>query len=219
MLDFQTPVMDADDVGLGLAPKTGQKPRRSGAKLFLDFAGAIILLVPFAMVACLLILLNPFFNRGPLWFVQDRMEYQCQPFAAIKFRTMRAAHGRDRGAFDALETERITVLGRLMRKIRIDELPQIINVLRGEMSLIGPRPDAYTHAKVYLQTIPGYRQRHDVLPGISGLAQTEIGYVDGLDGVRRKVDADLYYLANPGLGMELWIIWRTCVVVLSRRGA
>ena len=124
-----------------------------------------------------------------------------------------------RGAFDALETDRINFLGRLIRGTRIDELPQIINVLRGEMSLIGPRPDSYDHACVYVREIPGYADRHHVMPGISGFAQTEVGYVDGLDGIKRKVAADTYYIANASFWFDLWITWRTLHVVLARRGA
>ncbi len=219
MLDFHTSLMDVDTSDVGFADAPHDLPPRTGAKQFLDVVGAIILLVPLTAIAAVLFVLNPFFNHGPLWFVQERMGYRCQPFTAIKFRTMTAPRGPDRGAFDALETERITMLGRIMRKIRLDELPQIINVLRGEMSLIGPRPDAYDHASVYLTAIPGYRRRHDVMPGISGLAQTEVGYVDGLEGVRRKVDADLRYIASRSFRLELWIVWRTIVVVLTRRGA
>ena len=219
MLDFQTSLLDADDIDISYSRPAPRMPRRTALKVAFDLSGSVVLLLPMMMVAGLLLLLNPFFNPGPLWFVQDRMGYRCRRFAAIKFRSMTAPRGPHRGAFDALETERITFLGRIIRKSRIDELPQIINVLRGEMSLIGPRPDALDHAKVYLQTVPGYRRRHDVMPGITGLAQTEVGYVDGLAGLRRKVEVDLRYMANPTLKLEMWIVWRTIVVVLTRRGA
>lgn len=158
-------------------------------------------------------------NAGPLVFRQERMGYQCKPFTALKFRSMLSVTRNARGAFDALETDRITVLGHLIRKTRIDELPQVLNVLRGEMSLIGPRPDSYDHACVYVREIPGYAARHQVMPGISGFAQTEVGYVDGLEGVKRKVAADTYYIANATFRFDLWIFWRTLCVVLARRGA
>lgn len=113
----------------------------------------------------------------------------------------------------------IARLGSVLRKTRLDELPQVINVIRGEMSLIGPRPDFYEHALVYLQTVPGYRERHAVLPGISGYAQIEVGYVDGLDGLRDKVAADLVYVRNASFRFDLWFTWRTLSVVLGRHGA
>ncbi|WP_322891592.1 MULTISPECIES: sugar transferase [unclassified Yoonia] len=189
------------------------------SKRVFDRAVAMALLMVLVPVGAVLVVLNPFLNAGPLIYRQDRMGYQCRRFAAFKFRTMRRAKGRERGAFDALEADRITVLGRFLRRSRLDELPQIINVLRGEMSLIGPRPDSYDHACVYLRDIAGYAERHSVRPGISGLAQTEVGYVDGIDGIRRKVAADLHYIAHASFRLDLWIAWRTIGVVLARKGA
>jgi lipopolysaccharide/colanic/teichoic acid biosynthesis glycosyltransferase len=184
-----------------------------------DIVVAVILLAVLVPVALALILCNPFLNAGPLIYRQDRMGYQCRVFSAYKLRTMRAQTGLTRGAFDALERDRITLLGRVLRRARIDELPQIINVLRGEMSMIGPRPDSYDHACVYLREVAGYSARHAMRPGISGLAQTEVGYVDGLDGIRRKVAADLHYIAHASFRLDLWIAWRTLQVVLLRKGA
>ncbi len=118
-----------------------------------------------------------------------------------------------------LEINRITKLGRILRKMRIDELPQIINVIRGEMSFIGPRPDYYEHACYFLKEVPGYRERHVVRPGMSGLAQTVVGYVEGSEATKKKVQADLYYITNANLRLELWLIWRTIVVVFAKAGA
>lgn len=187
--------------------------------MLFDLGVSLILLVPLAFVTGLLFILNPLLNAGPVVFRQTRMGKGCQPFTAIKFRTMSVKTGVTRGAFDALETDRISRLGQILRKTRIDELPQIINVLRGEMSLIGPRPDSFDHAIVYLRDVPGYAQRHRILPGISGYAQTEVGYVDDLDGVREKVVADLYYLRHATLQFDLWIAWRTLCVVFGCRGS
>lgn len=217
MFDFHSDIRGFDDPRQSTA--TQRTLRIASSKRLFDIAGALLLLAPLTGFVLTLCCLNPFLNQGPLWFVQKRMGYRCRPFMAVKFRSMTAAAGGDRGAFDRLETDRITALGQFLRKTRIDELPQIINVLRGEMSLIGPRPDSYDHAQVYLETVPGYRQRHQILPGISGYAQTEIGYVDGLDGLRRKVRADLYYAAHATLRFDLWITWRTLLVVFLRRGA
>lgn len=214
MFDFQAN-LNSDECFEKIFQATDPRPI---AKRCFDYVCATLLLVPLALLASMLMVVNPFLNRGPLWFVQDRMGHRCQRFRAIKFRTMTVADGGHRGAFDGLEKDRITVLGRILRKSRIDELPQIINILRGEMSLIGPRPDAYAHALIYTQSIPGYRARHEAIPGISGLAQTEVGYVDGRAGVHRKVAADLRYIANVSLRLELWIVWRTLVVVMTQRG-
>ncbi len=219
MLDFHSDAIELDDLSFQSA-KTGLgRYRMPVAKLLFDRFLALLLLVPLAFIALALVVLNPFLNAGPLLFVQDRMGLGCRSFTAIKFRTMTQHKDAARGAFDALEIDRITTLGHIMRKTRIDELPQIINVLRGEMSLIGPRPDSYDHARVYLRAVPGYAERHQVMPGISGFAQTEVGYVDGLEGVHRKVAADRHYIANATFRFDLWIAWRTLVVVLTRQGA
>jgi lipopolysaccharide/colanic/teichoic acid biosynthesis glycosyltransferase len=184
-----------------------------------DIVVSVALLPALLTVALALLVLNPLFNRGPLFFVQERMGRGCRPFRAWKFRSMVPVSEIDRGAFDALDTHRITSLGRVLRRSRLDELPQVLNVLRGEMSLIGPRPDYLAHALVYLETVPGYRERHQVLPGISGYAQIELGYVDGVKGVQAKVDADLEYVRHASLFLDLWIAWRTLQVMLAREGA
>ena len=189
------------------------------AKRGFDLLGAGVLLLPLALAALVLLGLNPWLNRGRLFFVQERMGQHGRPFRALKFRTMAAAAAIERGAIDPLDRHRITPLGHLLRRARVDELPQVLNVLRGEMSLIGPRPDYLPHAQVYCDTVPGYRERHAVKPGISGYAQTEVGYVDGPEGVRAKVEADLHYVRNAGLRLDLWIAWRTLAVVLGRQGA
>lgn len=212
----------------------GQKPRnpavlpvappkvswlyKAGKRSF-DLVCSALLLLPLTCTALALLVLNPFLNNGPLFFIQDRMGRDCRPFRAWKFRSMVPPGVARRGPFDPLEHDRITRLGRFLRKSRIDELPQIFNVLRGEMSLVGPRPDALDHAKVYVSQIAGYRERHAILPGISGFAQTEVGYVEGLEGVRHKVAADLFYLRHASLRFDLWIAWRTVQVVLLRKGA
>lgn len=188
-----------------------------GKRVF-DVVLSLLFLPPLLLIALGLLLLNPLFNRGPLLYTQARMGRHCQPFTAVKFRTMLAASGPLRGPDEPLERHRITRLGRFLRKSRLDELPQVFNVLKGEMSLIGPRPDALYHAQEYIEIIPGYRERHAVRPGISGLAQTEIGYAEGIEATRRKVRADLYYIEHSGLAMEAYIFLRTIQTVLGRRG-
>jgi lipopolysaccharide/colanic/teichoic acid biosynthesis glycosyltransferase len=204
---------------LTFAPTTGSRSAYGIAKRGFDVAGALVLLVPLLLAALVLLVLNPALNRGGLFFVQERMGRGCRPFRAWKFRTMAAASAIERGAFDPLDRHRITPLGQLLRRSRVDELPQVLNVLRGEMSLIGPRPDYYPHACVYAEQVPGYRERHAVRPGISGYAQTEVGYVDGLDGLRAKVAADLHYVRHASWRLDLWIAWRTLAVILGRHGA
>ena len=188
-----------------------------GAKLCADFAGAVVMLPLIFVLAVLLSGLNPLFNPGPLLFRQDRMGQHGRIFKALKFRTM--AHASDhRGPLDPVEADRIPRLGHVLRRMGLDELPQAINILRGEMSLIGPRPDCVRHARIFLETIPEYRQRLSVRPGISGFAQITLGYAVGLEATREKVQADLDYITRAGFALDLWITWRTILNVAFARG-
>ena len=116
-------------------------------------------------------------------------------------------------------TNLVTRLGAVLRKTRLDELPQILNVLRGDMSLIGPRPDCFHHARKFVRVVPGYRERHNVRPGISGLAQVTFGYAQGVDATVAKVNADLHYIRNASFAMDMKVFFRTIVTVLMFRGS
>ena len=190
------------------------------AKWLLEVGFTTVILLPSTLIIALaLLVLNPFFNPGPLFYTQKRMGRDCRPFRALKFRTMDVRIRDPRGPDDPVDSDRITPLGRLLRKSHFDELPQILNVYRGEMSLIGPRPDTFRHAQHYLRIIPGYRARHMVRPGISGLAQIQLGYAEGVAATRAKTSADLDYIARANLRLDLWIFWRTIVAVIRLRGA
>jgi lipopolysaccharide/colanic/teichoic acid biosynthesis glycosyltransferase len=185
--------------------------------LFCVAAGLPVMLV----LAALLLVLNPVFNPGPLFFFQKRMGYGGQPFVMWKFRTMRPC-GRGlavRGAQEALEEDRITPLGGILRRIRLDEVPNLVNVWKGEMSIIGPRPDAWEHSVHFIASVPRYDQRFRAKPGITGLAQVRGGYADCLRSVGRKARFDHHYVRNARTRLELYILWRTIVVILTGRGA
>ena len=189
------------------------------AKRLFDVAGSLVLLPLLGLSVMSLLILNPFLNPGRLLFIQKRMGRECRPFYAIKFRSMRATDAIERGPNDPVEVQRITILGKFLRRSRLDELPQILNVIFGEMSLIGPRPDYYSHAIDYLKNIPGYRERHVVRPGISGLAQVDLGYVEGTEATRKKVNADHHYINEAGFVQEGALVVKTIVTVLARAGA
>lgn len=199
-----------------------QPDRRRLSKIIFDDALALMLLLPLALTGLVLLLLNPLLNPGKLVFRQTRMGQGCQPITVYKFRTMAPAGDHvaapRRGPFDPPEVQRIGRFGALLRKTRLDELPQVINVLRGEMSLIGPRPDLYAHAEAYAAAIPGYAERHSAMPGITGYAQVTVGYVATAEDVARKVAADHAYIRRESLVLDLWITYRTIAVVLARKG-
>ena len=180
---------------------------------------ALPLLLPFLVLVGLIIRLD---SRGPILFRQERMGYRGQPFVMIKFRTM--AHARE---VDDLRSEaitrdgddRVTRVGRFLRRYRIDELPQVINILRGEMSWIGPRPEAVPLSKWYEAELPFYRYRHIVRPGITGWAQVNQGHVADVEDVLWKLHYDFYYIKNFGFWLDILIVARTVKTVLSGFGA
>ena len=178
-----------------------------------------LLLIPLLFIVSIIVLfLNYFFNSGSLFFIQDRMGKDCSVFSAIKFRTMMSVKEITRKYDDPIETDRITSFGKILRKSRIDELPQILNVLKGEMSLIGPRPDYYNHALEYLKNVNGYRERHIIRPGITGLSQIRLGYAEGLEATVKKVSVDNYYIQNVNYNIEFKIIGNTILTIIRGMG-
>ena len=152
---------------------------------------------------------------------QDRRQEFAygKPFVLYKFRTMRV-DAESQGARLAVPGDpRVTPVGRFLRLTRLDELPQLWNVLRGDMSLVGPRPERPEFIETLSQHIPGYLQRLGLKPGLTGLAQILNGYDNNLAGFRRKVALDLLYLQNCCLWNDLKILWRTIGVVLTGKGA
>lgn len=184
-----------------------------------DIAAALFALNIILSVALVLLVLNPVANPGPLFFRQRRMGQGGRPFMLIKFRTMSVGPSDIRAHDAPLEVERITPLGHILRKYRIDELPNFLNVLRGEMSVVGPRPDAIDHAWIYAQIVPYYRERYTRKPGITGLAQVRSGYADTARAVCRKARYDKFYGRRASFWLDLFILRKTVGVVLSGFGA
>ena len=120
--------------------------------------------------------------------------------------------------FKLKEDPRITPLGNMLRKSSLDELPQLINVLKGDMSLIGPRPDYYIHALEYVKIVEGYRDRHIIRPGITGLSQIRLGYAEGLEATAKKASIDNYYIQHVNYIIELKIIGNTLITILRGLG-
>ena len=187
-------------------------------KRIFDILVSLILLPFLFVIGIILFLLNRFFNPGELFFIQERMGKDCKVFFAIKFRSMSPTKEITRKYYDPVETNRITPLGRVLRKIRIDELPQVLNVLKGEMSLIGPRPDYYVHALEYLNNIEGYRERYSIRPGITGLSQVRLGYAESLEAATNKTVVDNYYINNIGYIIDFKILLSTILIVISGLG-
>lgn len=182
-----------------------------------DVLAAIALLPFLALAILVLLVLNPRRNPGPLFFAQTRVGRNGMPFRLVKFRTM--VGDQDAIKFADQEQSRITPFGMALRNKRVDELPQILNVLRGEMSFVGPRPEQVPFVEEYCAKIPAYAERHLVRPGISGLAQVEHGYTSDVKGTRGKLKYDLIYIRQSGFRMEAYVIWRTLITIISGFGA
>ena len=181
-------------------------------------AVALIALTPLLVLVAALIRLD---SRGPVFFVQRRYGFNQQPFRIIKFRTMRTL---DDGAVvpQAIPDDpRLTRIGRWLRRWNIDEIPQLFNVLTGDMSLVGPRPHALSHDREYERRISLYARRHNVKPGITGWAQINgfRGATDTEEKMRKRVEYDLFYIDNWSLWLDLKIIARTVLSSTAYRNA
>jgi lipopolysaccharide/colanic/teichoic acid biosynthesis glycosyltransferase len=180
---------------------------------------AVPLLLPVMLIVALLIRLD---SAGPVLFRQERMGYRGEHFSMFKFRSMRAAAEMPDPRAAAMTRDddaRVTRLGRHLRRYRIDELPQVINILKGEMSWIGPRPEAVPLSHWYESELPFYRYRHIVRPGITGWAQVKQGHVADVEDVLWKLQYDFYYIKNFSFWLDLLIVARTIRTVLSGFGA
>jgi Undecaprenyl-phosphate glucose phosphotransferase len=190
-------------------------------KRFFDLlfaALALLAMTPLLLVVAILIKLD---SPGPIFFVQRRYGFNQQPFRIIKFRTMRALED---GAFVAQATRddpRLTRVGRWLRRWNIDEIPQLFNVLTGDMSLVGPRPHALSHDHDYERRISLYARRHNVKPGITGWAQINgyRGEIDTDEKIRSRVEHDLFYIDNWSLWLDLKIMARTVLSPTAYRNA
>ncbi len=183
-----------------------------------DLLFSLLLGVPALLLAPWIALAIRLDSPGPILFVQQRMGYRGKAFWMFKFRSMSVSH-EGKGFTEHADEQRITKVGRFLRKTRLDELPQLLNILRGDMSFIGPRPESMTLAKWYCRDVPLFRIRHMVRPGISGWAQVNQGYAAGVEAVTEKVRYDLYYIKNLTIWLDLVVVMKTIIVMLSGRGA
>ncbi len=171
-----------------------------------------ILSVPFVFIG------NLFLNKGPLFYVQKRVGQYGNEFKIYKFRSM-IVDAESSGAMMASRNDsRITPFGRILRMFRIDELPQIMSVVKGDMQFIGPRPERKVFVNQLNQLLPFYNVRHLISPGITGWAQVKYKYGENLEDSVRKLEYDLYYIKNRSITLDLRIIFKTVTTVLFSRG-
>jgi lipopolysaccharide/colanic/teichoic acid biosynthesis glycosyltransferase len=191
-------------------------------KALVDFLVALTLLPLALLVMALVAIAIRLDGPGSIYFRQKRVGHAGKPITVLKFRTMRAfAVGDDDRVLAVTKDgdDRITRVGGFLRRSRLDELPQIINILKGEMSWIGPRPEASVLSTWYTGEIPFYRYRHVVKPGISGWAQVNQGHVAGVDEVHRKLQYDFYYIKYFSPWLDSLIAFSTVRTILTGFGS
>lgn len=176
--------------------------------------GAIFSL-PIAVVTAVLIKLD---SRGPILYRQERVGKNGQPFTLMKFRSMRTDAEKDGPIWASQTDDRTTRIGRIIRKIRVDEIPQFWNILKGEMSFVGPRPERPHFVRQLAQEIPYYEQRHLIAPGLTGWAQIKYPYGASIEDARQKLQYDLYYIKNQSLALDAAILFETIKTILFGRG-
>ncbi len=196
-----------------------QGPLRTASKRLFDIVSSFLLLAflsPVIVCAAIAVALD---SRGPIIYRQPRVGLGGRTFQCLKFRSMRTDAERDGVARWAVKNDpRVTRVGAFLRKTRIDELPQLMSVLKGEMSLVGPRPERPDFVEKLQEAIPFYDIRHTVKPGVTGWAQVRYHYGATMEDARRKHQFDLYYVKNNSIVLDILVLIETVSVVLFREG-
>ncbi len=195
--------------------KTGLLTAKRGVDILLSLA-VLIFLSPLLLLTALAIRLD---SPGPAIYRQTRIGLGGKPFTLWKFRSMREDAEKNGPQYAAVNDTRVTRLGRILRKYRIDEFPQAVNVLRGDMSFIGPRPERPEFVAELERKIPDYHARHMIKPGITGWAQVKYEYAASVEGARKKLVYDLYYIRNFSIILDIVILFMTVRVALFGLGS
>jgi exopolysaccharide biosynthesis polyprenyl glycosylphosphotransferase len=174
-----------------------------------------ILSLPIAILTALLIKID---SRGPVLYKQERVGQNGRTFTLMKFRSMRIDAEKDGPVWASSGDDRMTRVGRIIRKIRVDEIPQFWSILRGDMNFVGPRPERPHFVSQLAQEIDYYEQRHLVAPGLTGWAQIKYPYGASIADAKKKLEYDLYYIKNQNLALDATIMFETIKTILSGRG-
>ena len=182
----------------------------------LTAAAGLLLFFPFLPLVILLVRLS---SPGPIFFRQTRVGMGGRNFTVYKFRTMRTDAEAQGAKWASKNDPRVTRVGMFMRKTRLDEVPQLWNVLRGDMGFVGPRPERPEFVPMLVEKIPYFEMRHIIRPGLTGWAQVRFGYGSTIEQAREKLEFDLYYIKHMTLGLDLLIMFETVKTILRRQGS
>jgi exopolysaccharide biosynthesis polyprenyl glycosylphosphotransferase len=204
---------------LDLRSDVAEKALVAAARRTMDIFISLLLLILAAPLLLGVALLIKADSRGPVMYRQERLGLNGRRFIMLKMRSMRMDAEAIGPQWAAIHDPRITDVGRWLRLTRIDELPQLLNVLAGTMSLIGPRPERPHFVEELARVVPRYDERLSIKPGITGWAQINYPYGASIDDARKKLSFDLYYLEHRSAGLDLRILLQTMRVVLTQDGA
>jgi lipopolysaccharide/colanic/teichoic acid biosynthesis glycosyltransferase len=192
------------------------RARYGRLKRIIDVAIAVVGLIPLTLIIPVVVVGDLVANRGPLFFRQTRIGRRGREFSIVKFRTM-LPDGDDR-RWTTKDDPRVTRFGKLLRRTHLDELPQVLNILRGDLAVVGPRPEQPHYVDELRQKLPFYDLRHLVRPGLTGWAQVKYGYAGDESDALEKLQYEFYYLRRQSLAFDARIIVRTARSIVTKGG-
>lgn len=187
-------------------------------KRFIDILSALLVLLIGSPFLVLVALITKFSSKGPIFYMQERIGRNAKPFKIIKFRSMYTDAEKLGPALANDKDSRITPWGKIMRKTRLDEFPQFYNVLKGDMSLVGPRPERQYFIDQIMKTAPYYKHLHKVRPGITSMGQVKFGYAENVDEMVDRLRYDILYIENMSISLDLEIMLDTVLIMFQGRG-
>jgi exopolysaccharide biosynthesis polyprenyl glycosylphosphotransferase len=191
---------------------------QQGLKRLIDISVSFVLLLILTPIFFVVALIIKTTSKGPVFFSQERIGLHGLPFSIYKFRSMRTDAESGTPKLSSDNDDRITPFGKFMRKVRLDEIPQFWNVLKGDMSLVGPRPERQFYIDQIMHLAPHYRHLHKVRPGITSWGQVKFGYAENVDQMVERLKYDIIYIENMSLALDLKIMIYTIKTVLERKG-